>query len=103
MNLLLFTLVLIVIGFLIWRFWVPILVVGAIIFGIISLAVCAAVTAITLEFIEAVLTGVYPDDFKTYFWYSLIFFVVVCGVYFGVLVSALGMLVEAIRGIFKKN
>lgn len=81
---LLYTATLIVLGILVRIFWVPLAIIGSILFTVIGIVVCAGVTASTYAFIHSMYTGGDWSGFSTCFMYSAVLYSAIIFVYIGI-------------------
>ena len=95
---LLYAFAVVCLGILVRIFWIPLMVVGGILFIILGILVCAGVTAFTLEMIHALCTDGTWTGFSTYFAYSAVFYTVMMLVYMAIIGDIFGMVIK----FFKK-
>ena len=95
---LLYAFAVVCLGILVRIFWIPLMVVGGILFILLGILVCAGVTAFTLEMIHALCTDGTWTGFSTYFAYSAVFYTVMMLVYMAIIGDIFGMAVK----FFKK-
>ena len=105
MNMLVFlmyTFIIIFLGIIIRFFWLQIYIVGVILLIIFGVFLSSAITAITFQFFTLMFTqGENWGSFSTYFFYSLVFFVVATLVYVCVISDIINIAIQFIRNIFK--
>lgn len=95
---LLYAFAVVCLGILVRIFWIPLMVIGGILFIILGILVCAGVTAFTLEMIHALCTDGTWAGFSTYFAYSTVFYTVMMLVYMAIIGDIFGMVIK----FFKK-
>lgn len=95
---LLYAFAVVCLGILVRIFWIPLMVIGGILFIILGILVCAGVTAFTLEMIHALCTDGTWTGFSTYFAYSAVFYTVMMLVYMAIIGDIFGMVIK----FFKK-
>jgi hypothetical protein len=95
---LLYAFAVVCLGILVRVFWIPLMVIGGILFIILGILVCAGVTAFTLEMIHALCTDGTWTGFSTYFAYSAVFYTVMMLVYMAIIGDIFGMVIK----FFKK-
>ena len=95
---LLYAFAVVCLGILVRISWIPLMVIGGILFIILGILVCAGVTAFTLEMIHALCTDGTWTGFSTYFAYSAVFYTVMMLVYMAIIGDIFGMAVK----FFKK-
>ena len=95
---LLYAFAVVCLGILIRIFWIPLMVIGGILFIILGILVCAGVTAFTIEMIHALYTDGTWTGFASYFAYSAILYTVIMLVYMAIIGDIFGMAVK----FFKK-
>ena len=82
---LLYTLTLVCLGIFIRIFWVPLAIIGGILMVTLGILISAGITALTIEVIHAMITGGTWTGFSTYFVYSAVFYIVLTGIYIGIM------------------
>jgi hypothetical protein len=95
---LLYAFAVVCLGILIRIFWIPLMVIGGILFIILGILVCAGVTAFTIEMIHALCTDGTWTGFATYFTYSTVLYTVMMLVYMAIIGDIFGMAIK----FFKK-
>jgi len=95
---LLYVFAVVCLGILVRIFWIPLMVIGGILFIILGILVCAGVTAFTIEMIHALCTDGTWTGFATYFTYSAILYTVMMLVYMAIIGDIFGMVIK----FFKK-
>ena len=95
---LLYAFAVVCLGILVRIFWIPLMVIGGILFIILGILVCAGVTAFTLEMVHALCTDGTWTGFSTYFAYSAVFYTVMMLVYMAIIGDIFGMVIK----FFKK-
>jgi len=86
-----YTVALVILGILIRIFWVPLMAIFTVLLGILLIIVWSAITAVSIECIKALVTDGTWSGFSTFFKYSLVFYTVATGVYFGILFDLLSL------------
>ena len=95
---LLYAFAVVCLGILVRIFWIPLMVIGGILFIILGILVCAGATAFTLEMVHALCTDGTWTGFSTYFAYSAVFYTVMMLVYMAIIGDIFGMVIK----FFKK-
>jgi len=93
-----YVLLLVCLGIFVRIFWVPLLVIGSILFTILGIIVSAGITATVFVFIRAMCSQGEISGFSTYFMYSTVFYTVAVFIYGGI-IKDLGTMV---LNFFKK-
>jgi hypothetical protein len=99
---LLYTFLVICIGIFVRIFWLPLLIVGAILVILAGITVSAAVTALVFTMLHAMFTQGEWTGFSTYFTYSFVFFVAATLVYGAIVSDIYDYGVIFMRRIFRK-
>jgi hypothetical protein len=100
---LIFTLVLVLLGIFVRIFWVPLLVIGSILYIAGGIVLSSAVTAICFQFFSLI-TSELSDwgSFYTYFTYSLVFFTVAIIVYGCIVYDMATLTINYVKELFGK-
>ncbi len=102
MAFLFYTIIIILLGIFIRIFWVQIYILWLVLLYIIGILLSSVITAITFQFFTGMLTqGENWGSFITYFWYSLVFFIVAMTVYICIITDLVEIVVKFIREVLK--
>jgi hypothetical protein len=94
---LLYAFAVVCLGILVRIFWIPLVVIGGILFIILGILICAGVTAFTLEMVHALCTDGTWTGFSTYFAYSTVFYTVIMLVYMAIIGDIFGTVMKFFR------
>ncbi len=100
---LIFTLVLVLLGIFVRIFWVPLLVIGSILYIAGGIVLSSAVTAVCFQFFSLMTSGLSDwGSFYTYFTYALVFFTVAIIVYGCIVYDIAILAIDFVKDLFGK-